>query len=83
MYTGIATDVARRFSEHDSHSAKGSKYLRSRGPLQLVYQVNVGSRALAQQAEWCVKSLPKQRKEEIVATRPDTDALLGLLGLTG
>ncbi|MBT8330889.1 MAG: GIY-YIG nuclease family protein, partial [Deltaproteobacteria bacterium] len=34
LYTGIATDVERRFAEHQSNS--GAKYLRGRGPLALV-----------------------------------------------
>ena len=30
LYTGIATDVDRRFAEHEAGGKKGSKYLRAR-----------------------------------------------------
>lgn len=79
LYTGVATDVARRLAEHGG--ARGAKALRSRGPLALVYQVPIGDRALAQAAEARVKRLPRQRKESIVAALPDRDALLEALGL--
>jgi predicted GIY-YIG superfamily endonuclease len=36
LYTGIATDVDRRIEEH--RTGRGSKYLRGRGPLVLVYR---------------------------------------------
>ena len=41
LYTGIATNVERRFAEHQS--GKGSKYLRGKTPLQLVFQKKIGS----------------------------------------
>jgi putative endonuclease len=46
VYTGIATDVRRRISEHES-GAKGAKYLRGRGPLSLLYEREIGDRSLA------------------------------------
>jgi putative endonuclease len=82
LYTGITTDVDRRLAEHEGAGAKGSKYLRSRAPLQLVYRATIGSRALAQQVESQVKSLPKRKKEEIVAAGPEAPELLGMLALS-
>ncbi len=70
LYTGIATDVARRLDEHRSGSRRGSKYLRGRGPLTLVLEKRVGARSLALKIERRLKHLSKQRKEEIL-TRPD------------
>ena len=35
LYTGIATDVDRRFAEHESQGAKAAKYLRGATPLDL------------------------------------------------
>jgi predicted GIY-YIG superfamily endonuclease len=37
LYTGITTDVERRLDEH-ANSKRGSRVLRSRGPLHLVYR---------------------------------------------
>ncbi len=81
LYTGIATDVARRLTEHAEAGRSGAKYLRSKGPLQLAYQVKIGSRALALKAELCVKKLSKQKKEKIVAARPGGEELLRILGI--
>lgn len=81
LYTGIATDVARRFSEHTQSGSRGSKYLRSRGPLQLVYQAAVGARGLALRAEHRIRKLPRQHKEAIVRTAPGGRELVAMLGL--
>lgn len=66
LYTGIATDVKRRFAEHVEGGKKGSKYLRGRGPLKLVYQKKIGTRSQASKAEAQVKKLPKFQKERLV-----------------
>ena len=66
LYTGIATDVARRLEEHRS-SSRGAKYLRGRGPLTLAYAEVVGDRGDASRVEHCLKSLAKAEKEALVA----------------
>ena len=81
LYTGTTTDVARRFVEHSRGGRRGSKYLRSRGPLELVYHAEIGDRALACKAECRIKALSKGEKEKIVSDRPTASALLTLLGL--
>jgi len=63
LYTGIATDIDRRFAEHQS--GKGAKYLRGRGPLRLVFQEKIGRRSLALKMERLIKKLPKKKKERI------------------
>jgi len=70
LYTGITTNVARRFAEHQGNSDTGAKYLRGRGPLVLVFQRKLGSRSLALGVENKIKKLSKARKEELV--RADT-----------
>lgn len=81
LYTGIATDVARRLLEHAANKSRGSKYLRSRSPLQLAYQTRIGDQGLALRAEQRIKKLPKQQKERIVTACPDGQQLLTLLGI--
>ncbi len=66
LYTGIATDVARRFEEHTSGAGKGAKYLRGRGPLEVVMQQAVGDRGLALRVEARVKKLARSEKEQLV-----------------
>lgn len=75
LYTGITTDVQQRLSEHET-GKQGAKYLRAKGPLQLVYQVELGSRSLASKAEYRIKKLTKKRKERIVRDRLAREALL-------
>ena len=82
LYTGTATDVERRLVEHSQGGHRGSKYLRSRGPLELVYQAEIGDRALAYKAECRIKMLTKRKKEEIVSAGLASRSLLDLLGLT-
>lgn len=68
LYTGVATDVRRRFAEHQSGGAKAAKYVRGRGPLKLVYQREVGTRSDALREELRLKRLRKAEKELLVAT---------------
>lgn len=81
VYTGIATDVERRIREHDSDKVNGARYLRGRGPLELVYQVRAGDRSLAQRLEYAVKQLPRSQKDRIIAGAPDRRSLLQLLNV--
>lgn len=74
LYTGIATDVARRFAEHASD--KGAKYLRGRGPLKLVYEQKIGTRAQALRIESQVKKLNRRLKERLVRTGGPIDWIL-------
>ncbi len=82
LYTGIATDVARRLAEHEQATGRGAKYLRSKGPLELAYQTKIGDRALALKVERCVKKLKKDQKEHIITTIPVGEELLELIGLS-
>ena len=66
LYTGISTDVDRRFSQHRSEGYAGSKYLKGRGPLSLVFKEKLGSRSLALKAEHRVKKMTKARKEKLI-----------------
>ncbi len=48
-YTGISTDVERRFAQHAIQ--QGAKYFRARQPRQLVYQQQLEDRASATRRE--------------------------------
>ncbi|MBI5894982.1 MAG: GIY-YIG nuclease family protein [Desulfobacterales bacterium] len=74
LYTGIATDVARRLAAH--RAGKGAKYLRGRSPLTLVYKATIGPKSLALKVERRVKALPKARKERLVAKQMAIATLL-------
>jgi putative endonuclease len=66
LYTGITTDVERRFEEHESGDKKGSKYLRGKAPLKLVMKKRIGDRSMALRIEAKVKKLSKIKKELLV-----------------
>jgi putative endonuclease len=74
LYTGIATDIDRRLTEH--LSGKGAKYLRGRGPLRLAFKQKIGRRSSALKMERLIKKLPKGEKERIAAGRIGIDRLL-------
>jgi putative endonuclease len=82
LYTGVATDVDRRFEEHSQGGQRAARYLRGRGPLELLYQALLGEQGLALRVEGRLKRLDKADKEEIVRWHPDPEALLGLLDLS-
>jgi putative endonuclease len=76
LYTGITTDVARRFAEHQESKGAGAKYLRGREPLVLVFQKKLGSRSLALGVESKVKKLSKARKEELIRANTHFDEII-------
>lgn len=67
LYTGITTDVERRFSEHQAGAPKGARSLWGKGPLTLAFSAPAGDRSRASRLEWRVKRWPKARKEALVA----------------
>ena len=67
LYTGITTDVKRRFTEHTVQKNKCAKYLRGKAPLVLVYVDLVGSYSVALTLERYVKRLSKSAKEKLIA----------------
>ena len=79
IYTGISTDVARRFEEHQGSVGKGAKFLRGRGPLELLVRMRVGSRSKALRAEWRIKRLRKSQKEAIIRDPSVLRSLIGAL----
>jgi putative endonuclease len=76
LYTGITTNVARRFAEHRENSGAGAKYLRGRRPLMLVFQKKLGSRSLALAVESKVKRLSKKRKEDLIRTNEHIEVII-------
>lgn len=63
LYTGISTDVERRFAEHQA--GRGSRFLAGRGPLLLALSIPVGDRSRAASLEWLVKRLPSRVKQDL------------------
>ncbi|WP_029686342.1 GIY-YIG nuclease family protein [Tatumella saanichensis] len=68
LYTGITTDVERRFRQHQNGS--GAKALRGKGPLLLVYQCPGGDRSEASRLEYRIKQQTRSQKLRLVAQQP-------------
>jgi putative endonuclease len=64
FYTGVTTDVDRRLRQHQEGTA--SRYTRTHRPVALVHSEECGTRAQALSRECVVKTLSRQRKEELV-----------------
>ena len=79
LYTGVTTDVARRFSQHEK--GRGARALRAKGPLTLAYSVTVGPRGDALRLEHAVKKLTATAKRALVAANPSLAALRSRCGL--
>ena len=59
LYTGITTDVEKRFEAHCS--GKGAKYTRGRGPLELVYRETWQNHSQALKREWEIKAMSREK----------------------
>jgi len=78
VYTGITTDMARRWREHESGKA-GARYFRGRQPVQLCYLEFDHNRSTASQREYAIKSLNAAAKKQLIAEQlPQTLALIVL-----
>jgi putative endonuclease len=61
LYTGVTTDIARRFREH-SAGRKGARYLRARLPVGVVYLERGHDRGSALRREAAIKRLERAEK---------------------
>jgi len=66
LYTGITTDVARRFAEHSRGA--GARYFRGRTPRQLVYLESGHDRSSASRRELAIKRLRPAAKRALIAS---------------
>lgn len=62
LYTGITTDVERRYAQHVA--GKGARYTRMKKPVRLVGFRECGSKSEALKAELALKKLPRLDKPQ-------------------
>jgi putative endonuclease len=65
LYTGITTDVERRFAEHQSGRA-GAKYFRGRKPQKVVLVESGHDRSSASIREAQIKKLSRDQKMALI-----------------
>ena len=64
LYTGITTNVARRFKEHQSGT--GSKFTRAKRAVKVVYTERKLNRSNASKREAAIKKLSRQEKLALI-----------------
>lgn len=65
LYTGITTDVERRFLQHAT--GKGARFFRTDPPKQLVFQQAFENRSTATRAEIKMKKLSRAAKWALIS----------------
>jgi putative endonuclease len=71
LYTGITTDIDRRFNQHAEGT--GAKYFRSRQPLQVVYLEKNHTRSSAAKRESQIKAM--NRADKILLTSQQSTSI--------
>lgn len=64
LYTGITTDVQRRFKEHSL--GKGGSYTRAKGVKKVLYTEKATTRSKALKREHKIKELSRQEKLNLI-----------------
>ena len=65
LYTGITTDIRRRFNEHCSPD-KGARFFRGRKPVEVVYTETHPERSSALKREAAIKGLSMNQKLQMI-----------------
>lgn len=66
FYTGITTDIKRRFSEHQSKQG-GARFFHTSSAKKIVFQESHPDRSSASKREAAIKKLSRQEKKELIA----------------
>ena len=67
LYTGITRNIVKRIHQHN-HCKSGSKYTRSRRPVELVYYEEVKGKSDAAKREHQIKKLTPVEKRRLIAS---------------
>ncbi len=73
LYTGITTDLARRFAEHKNK--KGGSYTASHPVRSILYQEECINRSTALKREVAIKKMPRRQKLEIIKTHETSSTI--------
>lgn len=65
LYTGVTTDLERRFREHHGQS-RGAKYFNGRKPQEVVFSEQGHDRSSASQREAVIKKLSRDEKLRLI-----------------
>ena len=74
LYTGITTDVERRFSEH-LDGPRGARYFNGRKPMKILYREDGHNRVSASRREAEIKKLSRSAKQQLIALAQRGEAI--------
>ena len=66
IYTGMTSDLDKRFNEHKSKSKNGAKYTKSHNAVKLEAAWKSKDKSLACKLEYQIKNLTKKQKEKLI-----------------
>lgn len=67
LYTGITTDITRRFRAHLAGKSGARYFHRGRQPVRVVYMEGAGDRSAASKREAAIKKLRRSQKLLLIA----------------
>lgn len=67
LYTGITTDLERRFLEHAGRGGKGARYTASHRPIRFEAAWSAPGRPEASRLEYRIKALTRTEKERLIS----------------
>jgi len=70
LYTGITTDLERRFKQHQRHQG-GARFFHTSEAQQVVYQEQHPDRSSASRREAAIKKLSRQQKLILIGNTAD------------
>ena len=70
LYTGITTDLDRRFAAHSS-GAKGARFFRFSKPRAILFREKQPNRSKATRREIAIKKMSRQQKLTLIQSRFD------------
>ena len=76
IYTGITTDIERRFNEHISKDEKCAKYTLNHTVIKLEAVWQSETRSQASKLEYYIKTLKKEQKENIIKNPKEIETYL-------
>lgn len=77
LYTGISTDVKRRFSEHCRGNVRGAKYTKSHKPIKVEAVWETDGKSDASKLEYRIKQLKKEDKERLIEDSSGIENIFG------
>jgi len=66
LYTGVTTNLERRFEEHRSHR-RGARFFLGRAPMEVVWSEACHTRSSACRRESAIKKLSREAKLRLIA----------------